>query len=197
MLDNLAAPVQRALTENSQRSDYANGFVVRDTEPGTAIRLLDGTSATAEDGVFNSARSWATYGPPQILVMPFCSGSPGSQFRMKIWGWYNIGSTVPSGQTVDPLTRWLPLPIAEFLCVAGSQCGLGGGYLKSNEFMAAQMTLVAGTLGQKGVLVSDEGGIGAWAKIDLPAPRKIHFDFKPIGNLQANGNCLWMQTSQP
>lgn len=179
MAENLPSPFVRVLSENSQKPEYALNFLVRDAEP-------------TEDGTFATVRNLGSHHIPQILIFPYCTGSPGSSFSFKLWGWWAWGQLV---ELESSPVVWIPTLIAEFNCVAGTLNGLASRNLKPSEFLCSELTLVKGSLGN-GRIYQSEGSPAA-VLVDLPRPRKIQFDFRQGDAAPAFGNALWMQSTQP
>lgn len=180
--DVLSAPVLPALSENRQAPDWTVDGNVRDTEP-------------TDDGVFTASRNWGTTFVPQILLIPFASGSQGATFNMRVWGWWNIGDPAKTDKVV-----WLPMLIAELVCTTGPFMGIGAKNLRAGDLLCDSITITSGgisVVSDNGMVISQPGVSAAWMKLDIPSPRKLQFDFKPGDVPLAFGNCFWMQTSQP
>lgn len=171
----------RALSENSQRVDWSEVVI-------TEIGL---TKDAEDDGSGVWTVGMSTFSSSLVRVHPICLGAPDYSFSMRIIGWWLYGSYPDPAKS----SVFVPGLIAEFNCVAGSKQGIGNKLIRENEFLCSSMTLVAGTLGEGGAIVSHEAG--SWAKVELQGVRKIQFDFKQGLTGPAFGNALWAKTTRP
>jgi len=167
----LSSALKRALVNNSQEAEFSRDSVI-ETEPskdGTYIAGLGGTTA-----------------PQQVLVIPFVDGA-GCDMRLS--GWWLLGK--PTAGDNDAV--WIRLTLVQFKVVAGKFNGLGKRRLRANEFCAKRMLLIAGTVGEHGLIVND--GDIAYAKIDLQGCQKFQFEFTTDPEQPGFGNALFAVTS--
>lgn len=175
LIETLSTPLSRAFVSNSQAVDDLN------VGPSPA--------EPSDDGAFPAGYNGA-YAPQVLLVVPFCQGGPQSEFIMRVWGWWSAGAILDTEGSV-----WVPLLLAEVLCVAGSRNGLGARMLKDSEFLCDNLTLLSGDLGPSGKIIVPGPGRVAYLKLHLNGCQKFQFEFQAGEDPPALGNALWAKTS--
>lgn len=172
-MQTLSSHLKRALYSNSQEISFSREPIA-DSEP-----LSDGTYVAGLGGPM---------APQQILIIPFVEGGPECGCKMRVSGWWLVGK---AGDTTNLV--YIRLTLAQFDVVASRFSGLGGRFLKSNEFCAGQLTLTAGDVGKHGLIVND--GLIAYTKIDLQGCQKFQFEFAQGEQRPGFGNALFAVTS--
>src|SRR5438876_2573251 len=102
-------PLLKALRRNSDAATPLRYFQATNTEP------VESTTFPPADpgGSIRPVGQGGYYAPQRLFIQPYCDGTPGSIFWMRLWGWHVHGR---HSQTLV----WTPVFLAEFWCRAGN-----------------------------------------------------------------------------
>lgn len=123
--------------------------------------------------------------PQLLLVTPYCAGSPGSNFSIRVYGWNHVG--------VDPVTMvWLPVWMVELACTACNASGppapvnaASVRLILDSENFCDTLAVVNGSLGPRGEVIATPGSdVPACFLVETRGVRYATFDFAqtdPVG----------------
>lgn len=166
IIENLSGPLTRALAVNSEKvqfEDWLNFDVLGEEPTG------DGTHDVGQ-----------TTTPPSVIIYPFAAGDVGTEFWMRVWGWRGFGNVAAQGV-------WVPLLLAEMMCVVCDRPGKGGRLIAETERLCDQAVRTAGI----GSVYSPGSNHIAFAAVPLMGCHKIKFDIASGNAGPCFGNALW------
>lgn len=134
----------------------------------------------------------------RLFLLPYCNGSPGDQFFMRVFGVRSVQNP-EGGQAKDV---WVPYVLAVFQCTAGNlygpastaPAGLDNArFIKPYETMCDNIVLLQGALGLTGEIISYDPGTNyvASAITELRGSRYFGVDFCLSDPPPQSMNALW------
>ncbi len=180
-ITTLSQNLQKALTVNSQQTEYAINPVTPSctsiTTPGG-----EGYGVAGHDNIV---------APNRVIVFPFGEGQFGQQFSMRLYYLNYVGD--------DPTNRvWLTSCLMEVVCTLGDLPGPNissdpaqnqSRPVRGTDLFCQRLTPVMGSYGQDGDLNTDTG-FPSFALVALNGARFVGFDFKRIDD-NVTMNALW------
>lgn len=175
LIETLSTPLSKWQIDNSLAVD---------------AQIIDFSSVEPSGDGIHRIGYGGSIAPEMVLLVPYCQGSPGSEFTMRVWGWWHAGAILDTENVV-----WVPLLLAEVLCVAGSNRGLGQRIVRDSDCACDTLTLLSGDLGKNGMIVQPGPGRIAYLKLHLHGCQKFQLEFQQGEDPPAFGNALWAKTS--
>ncbi len=173
--------MNRALATNSQSQAFTT-FGLQ-TQP-VAIQ------ATQPADTVWPAGAGGMFAPQRLKVMFFASGGAGNAFSARLYAWFH------HGDNPDTLV-WIPVLLAEFALVTGALPGpaaltnFAPYVIKPDEYMCDGITLVQGSVGATGEIVTIGPGTGFVSLVmcELRGAKFFQFDFQQSDSVLMNA--LW------
>ena len=169
LIEDIGADLTRALTTNSTSNAYT-ALSPTGTEPTS-----DGTWPMITDGVVASR---------YLRILPICLGGNNNTFGMQLWGWSRIGLDVNT-------LLWIPELLLEVTNTACVQTGVSGRLVLATEYFVDTITVVAGSVGEGGEIVTPANDQIGHIKVRMKGVRKFQFVFKLGGTPPTSCNALW------
>lgn len=173
LIETLSDKLHKALTTNSQASEYTLGL-------GQPTPL----SITMPSG--EGILTWGSNGmlaPNRILLLPYGDGAPGATFSMRLYYWNHVGEDAATWV-------WVPLVLTEFVCTIDDIPGPDGNHLiLDSERFCSGLSAIAGSFGKDGDIITTTG-FPAMALVGVPGARLCALDFQQI-SANVSMNCLW------